>query len=570
MNLFAPHITDGYKLSHSQQNVSGTEQISSNFTPRDFSYAPTLPFTKTNKMVFVGLQYAIKEYLIKIWDDSFFIQPKEKVIGKYSRRIKSYLGTDQAKETQEMMIKLHDLGYLPIKIKSLPEGSKVNAGIPVFVVTNTLPEFAPLVNYIESVLSTTVWPMCNSASLIEQYYLLAKMYGEMTGASEEFWLPFTIHNFAMRGHRGVEDGIISAFGHILFSVGSDTFSVMDFVEDYYNANSDTELIAASVSASEHATVCQNIAFNGGGHDGEVKTLKHFLTNVYPTGIFSYVSDSRDYWDVIGNISLELKDIIVNRQPNQDGQPGVLTFRPDSSVDTPYEVLLGYKVLEVDDLYDANSIEVFLDSGYNAVLYKGKYYKAEVHYDECTEYGETYRTNVFIDTIRELNEFEAKGTFQSLWDNFSGTMVTGSNGKQYKLLDSHVRVIYGEAISLDMAYKIYRGMEESGWCVGNVFFGVGSWAFIGNSSRDSYGVACKATNSVINGTDYPLQKDPKGTSTFKKSAKGRLRVEKSGNDFVLFDNQTIEQENMGELVTVFVDGKMVKETSLKEIRELVRK
>lgn len=504
MKLFAPNITDGYKLGHASQYAEGTEVISSNFTPRDFSYATTTEMTRTDKMVFVGLQYAVKEYLIKNWNDSFFSEPKEKVLAKYARRIKNYLGEKQGVASQQMMSDLHDLGYLPIKITALAEGSRVNAGIPVFVVTNTDDRFGPLVNYLETVLSNTVWPMCNSASLMEQYYLLAKYYGKSTGASEEFWLPFAIHNFAMRGHRGVEDAIISAFGHSLFNKGTDTFAVIDFIEEYYNGNSDVEFIGGSVNASEHATVCQQIAVNGGGHNGEVAALRHFLTDVYPTGIFSYVSDSRDYWDVLSVIIPELKDVILNRKANEGGQPAVLTLRPDSSKKTPYEVILG----------DIESEE----------------------------------TN------------EVKGTLQLLWDTFGGTLETGSDGKEYKLLDSHIRVIYGEAISLQMAQKIYQGMQDAGWCVGNVFFGVGSWAFIGNSSRDSYGIACKATNSVINGKEVPLQKDPKGTSTFKKSAKGRLKVVKCTDGFTLIDGVTAQEETEGELKLFFLNGTIQNEQS----------
>lgn len=557
MITFAPNLTDGYKLGHASQYAAGTTSVTSNFTPRDFSYATTTPETKTDKMVFIGLQYPLKAYLIDNWNNTFFSKPKDKVIAKYARIIKNYLGTGQGEDSIKLMRAIHDLGYLPLRIKALPEGSRVNAGIPVFVVTCTKPEleeqypsFHALVNYVETILSNTVWPMCNSASLMEQYYLLAKKYGEMTGASSEFWLPFAIHNFALRGHRGVEDGIMSAFGHSLFHKGTDSFAVIDFVEEYYNGNSDYELIAASVNASEHATVCQQIAVHGGGHDGEVGALKHFLTNVYPTGVFSYVADSRDYWDVIENISLELKDIILSRGPNVDGQPGVLTFRPDSSVDTPYEVLLGYEVLDVVGDLDDIDAEEFSAKGYNAVRYKnGATFTAKAYMDKC-DLGCCEEWNMVQG--RELGEAEAKGTLQVLWENFGGSEVPGSDGNKYKLLDSHVRVIYGEAISLLMAAKIYEGMMEAGWCVGNVFFGVGSWAFLANSSRDSYGLAMKATNSEVDGVDYPLQKDPKGTSSFKKSAKGRLRVEylAAEDKYVLFDEQSPLQEEMGELKVVF--------------------
>lgn len=284
MKFFSPNLTDGYKVGHPAQYQEGTTKVYSNFTPRDYSYAVTTPATKTDKMVFVGLQYAMQEYLINQWNESFFSQPKDKVLAKYARRIKNYLGTNQGTQSQKMISELHDLGYLPIKIKALPEGSRVNAGIPVFTITNTHDNFAPLVNYLETVLSNVVWPMCNSASLMEQYYLLAKTYAEQTGASAEYWLPFACHNFALRGHRGPEDGIMSAFGHSIFHKGTDTFAVVDFIEEYYGGNSDEELLGVSVNASEHATVCQNISYFGGGHAGELKTLQRFLTEVYPSGI----------------------------------------------------------------------------------------------------------------------------------------------------------------------------------------------------------------------------------------------------------------------------------------------
>jgi nicotinamide phosphoribosyltransferase len=577
MKTFAPNITDAYKLGHPDQYAEGTQYVSSNFTPRDFSYASTTPATKTDKMIFVGLQYAVKAKLIDDWNDSFFNQPKDKVITRYARRLKNCLGTGQGQNAIDMMSDLHDLGYLPIKIKALPEGTRVNAGIPVFTVTNTHERFAPLVNYLETVLSNTVWPMCNSASLMEQYYLLAKKFGKATGASEQFWLPFAIHNFALRGHRGTEDGVMSAFGHSLFHKGTDTFAVIDFVEDYYNGNSDKELIGCSVNASEHATVCQQIAV----HDGdEQKALEYLLTEVYPTGVFSYVSDSKDYWNVIENISLALKPLIVSRGANADGQPGVLTFRPDSSPDTPYEILLGYKIMDVESLAHLNDTDTAFDfdiGDYQAVKVDGKYYRAEAD-SEFVDYGYGDTSVKYkIELGRELGEAEAKGTLRVLWENFGGELVKGDKEyihgteleRKYKLLDSHVRVIYGEAISLEMAAKIYQGMQDAGWCVGNVLFGVGSWAFIGGSSRDSYGLAMKVTNSIVDGVEYAMQKEPRGTSTFKKSAKGRLRVEKEGHLFILYDEQTVEQEAQGELKDFFIDGKIVNEQVFGTMVEMLK-
>lgn len=334
---------------------------------------------------------------------------------------------------------------------------------------------------------------------------MAKHYGNLTGASQQYWLPFACHNFALRGHRGVEDGVMCAFAHSLFFNGTDSFISEDFIDRYYPHNSD-RVFASSVNATEHATVCQRIAFHNGD---ERAALKDFITEIYPGGIVSYVADADHYWRVVTEIIPSLKPEILARPARADGQPGVLTIRPDSSPKTPYEIIMG----------DREGLE-------------------GVHVYDMTP--------------------EQKGTLQCLWETFGGELVTGSTGKQYKLLDSHIRVIYGEAIPLEMAEKIYAAMEEQGWCVGNLFFGIGSWAFLKDSSRDTYGIACKATNSVVEGKEVPMQKTVT-TSSYKQSARGRLRVEfnPETDRFVLFQNQTEEQEQQGELQPVFRNSTMVR-------------
>jgi nicotinamide phosphoribosyltransferase len=546
-------ITDGYKLSHSSQYYPGTTLVASNMTPRDFKYGyPQFDGGKADHMVYIGIQYAIKRYLIDAWNDTFFNQPKDKAIKAYTRRLNNYMGPGKCDVQIASMAALHDLGYLPIRIKSLPEGSRVNAKIPVFLVNNTHPDFFWLTNYLETVLSATIWPMCNSASLSEQYYLLSKEFGEVTGASAEYWLPFANHNFSMRGMRGIEDATMSGAAALLFSKGTDTLTSIDFLEEYYNADSDKEFIAGSVNASEHATVTQNIAIMG----SEKPVLHRFLTQLYPTGIISYVADSIDYFDLVSRIIPELKEEILARQPDHNGMPGKLVLRPDSSEDTPLEIIVGYSVYEAEA---GITQEMAAYRAYNddrqLAKYEGKYYRVvRGDYDEHI-------------LGAEVSEPQAKGTLQLLWDTFGGEEVTGRDGKKYRMIDSHIGMIYGEAISLHMANRIYSAMEARGWCVGNVLFGVGSYSFLGGSTRDSYGMAMKATFSIVGDELVEQSKSPK-TSSFKASAKGLLRVEFEDGKFVLYDQQTPQQSEGGLLETIFKNGVMIKETSLSEMRALV--
>jgi nicotinamide phosphoribosyltransferase len=69
-------------------------------------------------------------------------------------------------------------------------------------------------------------------------------------------------------------------------------------------------------------------------------------------------------------------------------------------------------------------------------------------------------------------------------------------------------------------------------------------------------------------DVAICKEPK-TDLGKKSAKGLLRVERVDGKLVQYDQQTREQEQQGLLEVVFEDGVIVKETSLAEIRKLIR-
>lgn len=98
----------------------------------------------------------------------------------------------------------------------------------------------------------------------------------------------------------------------------------------------------------------------------------------------------------------------------------------------------------------------------------------------------------------------------------------------------------------------------------IVFGVGSYTMNYNT-RDSLGIAVKATYQEVNGVGYELFKAPKTDSGMKNSAKGLLRVEFEDGNFVLYEQQTKEQEEQGCLKTVFEDGKLLVDESFDTIR-----
>lgn len=309
-------LTDGYKVDHRRQYPEGTTLVYSNWTPRKSR------IDGIDKVVFFGLQYFIKKYIIHDFKNDFFNQPKEEVVKRYARRINNYLGENLVgtKHIED----LHDLGYIPMVFKALPEGSSVPIRVPMFTMYNTLPEFFWLTNYFETLLSAVIWMPCNSASIAKKYRELLDRYALETSSVPEF-VDWQGHDFSMRGMAGIEAAVTSSAGHLLSFTGTDTIPAIDFLEEYYNADSDKELIGGSVAATEHSVMCM------GTTTGEFETFKRLILEVYPKGVVSIVSDTWDLWKVLTDYLPRLKNEIIQRE-------GKVVVRPDSG--DPVDIICG--------------------------------------------------------------------------------------------------------------------------------------------------------------------------------------------------------------------------------------
>lgn len=157
------NATDGYKLGHHRMYPEGTEQVYSNWTPRSNKYFPEA----TEGSVVFGIQYLIKEYLIKQFEKNFFNLPKKEAVEMFYRRVNNFVGIESV--GYRHIEALYDLGYLPIRIKALPEGSVCPIRVPMMTITNTLPEFFWLTNYLETIISCTLWMPCTSATRARLY-----------------------------------------------------------------------------------------------------------------------------------------------------------------------------------------------------------------------------------------------------------------------------------------------------------------------------------------------------------------------------------------------------------------
>jgi nicotinamide phosphoribosyltransferase len=502
---------------------AATQRIYSNLTARSSKHLNVIKDRYDDKAVFFGLQAFIKDYLVDDWNTKFFSQPKEVVIRKFKRLVDAYLG--EGAISMGHFEALHDLGYLPIQIKALPEGSRVNIKVPFLTITNTHPDFAWLTNYLETVMSCELWKPITTATVAYEYRKLVNEYALKTTGSLDFTM-FQLHDFSFRGMSGRKDAATNGAAFLLSSCGTDTVPALEFLEEFYNADATKEFIATSVPASEHSIACAGTAVMG-----ELESYRKWITQDYPTGIVSLVSDTYDYWRVLTEYLPALKDDILARLVGVVGLSKVV-IRPDSG--NPADIICG--------LLDRR------DGGY--IKKDGKYY-------------EYFITNGCDRTGRELSESEVKGSVELLWETFGGTVTA----QGYKILDSHIGLIYGDSITPAVALDVFQRLEAKGFASTNIVFGVGSYT-MQYVTRDSLGMAVKATYAEVDDVGYELFKDPITDSGMKKSAKGLLRVEKEGDDFVLYDQQTWEQESQGELKVVFENGILVKETSLQEIRNLL--
>ena len=347
--------TDFYKVGHIFQYPEGTEYIYSNFTARSAAKFNHFQDQFDNKVVFFGLQAFIQKYLVEAWGD-FFEGSRTWAVNHYSRRMKNSIGPIDISHFKD----LHDLGYLPILIKALPEGSRVNIGVPMFTIINTDPRFFWLTNCLETMISAEVWKTCTSATIAYQYRKLFDSYAIMTGTPKEF-VQWQGHDFSMRGMDGIDSAARSGAAHLLSFSGTDTIPAIDFLEEYYRAECTEELIGASVPATEHSVM------SAGGQVDEHETFKRLITKVYPGGVISIVSDTWDFWNVLTVIAPSLKEEILARTPNAIGLAKVV-FRPDSG--DPVKIVIGDKDAELGSPEFKGAVQVLWDTFGGTITDKG--------------------------------------------------------------------------------------------------------------------------------------------------------------------------------------------------------
>lgn len=317
--MYPIYLIDFYKVGHIDQYPSGITQIWSNWTPR------TSRIKEQKTVVHFGLQYFIKKVLIESFQHDFFNLDLKEVVSDYAAVMKATLGLE--KPRTDHIAGLHQLGYLPLDIYSVPEGNSTPLNCPSVVLTNTHPDFFWLPNYFETMLSAYLWKPSTSATTAQRFRLLFEKYARDAGETDFSFVDWQGHDFSMRGMSGIEDAILSGMGHLTCFSGTDSLPAILAANQYYGAGLSC---GGSVPATEHSVMC------AGGQDGEFETFRRLIEDIYPTGIVSIVSDSWDLWRVLTEYIPRLRESIHARD-------GKVVIRPDSGV--PDLIICGNEAAE---------------------------------------------------------------------------------------------------------------------------------------------------------------------------------------------------------------------------------
>ena len=427
-----------------------------------------------------------------------------------------------------------------IEIKAIKEGASVSIRVPCVTITNTVEHAYWLVNFLESLWSCVIWQPVTSATIAKEFRRVLDSYAMETVGDTSF-VQWQGHDFSFRGMGSLETACTSGAAHLLSFTGTDTVPAIPWLENYYNADVEKELVGASIRASEHSVASFNIIHGTKNYELELKDfisrtpkgrelpskidsklikeyafLKWYITEYAPNGPVSYVGDTYNLFSVVAEILPRLKPEIMARK---GGFPvDKLVIRPDSFWTNPVDCLCGY-------------------DGYHPQMEKLTKFELEI--------------------VR-------KGLVESLWDIFGGTV----SPKGFKLLDNHIGCIYGDSITIERADDICKRLKNKGFASTNAVYGIGSFTYQFNT-RDTFGMAIKATYGVVNGESIQVYKDPVSDDGMKKSAKGLIKVNLKNGIYSYEDCVTPEQEKEGELKTVFLNGKLLKDWTLAEIRENVK-
>ena len=613
MNPFL--LTDFYKLTHILQYRPELRELTSYLTPRGSR------LKGVDKVVFFGLSSYVHSYVVENFRENFFTRNFEYCECEIREVLELGLGY-----TDEMIDKtighfkaLHDLGYLPVEINAVPEGTLVPMGVPCVEIKSTNPEFFWVGQALEASLSAAIWHPMVSATIAREYRKIARGAFSATvenGIDERT----SMCDFSMRGQESNESAVNASVAWLTSMWNSSTVAARKRIKDVYGISKSPvttftkqwkphytygvrdkmkNTIVRGLTSTEHSVMTSHACLDGGD---EIPTFK-YLFDLYKNVSFAAVCDSYDFWNVLTNI---LPNNFME-EINDRGKRGVfIGVRHDSA--EPVDALCG-----TVPVLDEKSVMSFKEVPSNLIEGDTKLFRIIVRDLDAVHFRSSIRKNGIFDykgqvyqmmsvdgeylftafdkvddevgryaIIRPLNRprtWEEKGMVETMYEIFGGSV----NSKGYKVLNPGIKAVYGDSITITRAKKIYERLAAKGFAANNVSLGVGSFSFqalenedgsLSPFTRDSFAIAVKTTHSKYvdeYGTvcERWVYKSPKNFSQ-KKSQRGLCRIFFDENGNLTYDDELYEKDLVGKnsaLIPYFKDGKEYKQ-NFDSIRETI--
>lgn len=586
--------TDGYKLGHFEQYPETTTRMYGYLGARNAKHMPDVGSDNRNDVLVYGINNMVRE-LNDIFDDFFKSDLKD--MRSTFDNITAYLGDNN--QVEDKIKSLHELGFLPLNIKALDEGTIVKVGVPYMTLNVTVDGFHWLFGFLEPLITSMTWKPVTAATLSLHFYRLADKFIKKTSDAAGFE-KFQFHDFSARGMGSPEDGIRAGSSHLMMFNGTENYGAVEFVNQLYDTTG--ELVSATIPATEHTVACSNILtiqkkLGCSLEEAEKQFFIDYITNTYPEGMAGYVADTFHFWGFVENIltDKEVKDAINNRsgkvviRPDSfdnvvegivgrintsntltlDAYPVIhsknfslnwLDFKPFSHTFTKINISGGTKTESSYDIFGLK-FNTKTDSDIMDELSKYKYFRVGDKIHDTKKYIELGSLSMRQPELSIVDvTYEDVGIIEALYSIYGGSV----NSKGYKTLNPKISVIYGDGIDYQRAEQILTELEARGFATDCIVMGLGGGT-LQLITRDSLAIAYKASMLVDSELgDIELYKDPKGGAN-KTSLKGYITVS-NDNGYVVNQQQPADVES--ELKTIFNDGVFTGTFNLSEVRKRI--
>ena len=594
MNMNPFLLTDFYKLTHILQYRSELRELTSYLTPRGSR------LKDIDKVVFFGLSAYVHSYVVENFNMNFFNRPWWDSCNDVKDVLKEGLGysDEMISKTLDNLHALHELGYLPVEINAVAEGTLVPMSVPCIEIKSTNPQFFWVGQALEASLSAAIWHPMVSATIAREYRKIAREAFAKTvenGIAERV----AMCDFSMRGQESNESAVNASVAWLTSMWNSSTVAARKHIKDVYGKCDGN---VRGLTSTEHSVMTSHACLDGGD---EIPTFK-YLFDLYKNVSFAAVCDSYDFWNVLTNI---LPNNFM-QEIDERGKRGVfIGVRHDSA--EPVDALCGtvpilhadsVKRIPKDMLEDGTKLEcmtlTFTEEEANNLWEQG-FREGNLVAVMCD--GEEYLVRIrAVEHLRSIDvtvdkdcptmwasgvlqnrprTWEEKGMVETMYEIFGGTV----NSKGFKVLNPGIKAVYGDSITITRAKKIYKRLAIKGFAANNVSLGVGSFSFqalenedgsLSPFTRDTFSIAIKCCHSKYcdeYGTvcERHVYKDPRGWSQ-KKSQRGLCQIYFDENGELIYKDEMYEKDLIGKnsaLVAYFKDGQEFKQ-NFESIRETI--